>query len=336
MGKLGYTKAISFISCYLYMPKRRVSLQQARQIKIQQHKKLNSTDKSGLVISRLGHHVEIETTDNHIITCYLRTHLNSVVAGDKVSWQPLNATQGVITSIFPRISVLEKKDMRGQAKAVAANVTQLLIVLAPRPLPSWLLLDSYLVMADYLNLDVAIVLNKTDLPLSETQTWLDTYYKPLGYPILSTAFNQPLSDEFLATLNAHTSVFIGQSGVGKSSLISRLIPHYQPIAIGSLSTQSQLGKHTTSYSRLYHLAQGGQVIDSPGVREFTLGPMSRAHIIQGFRECAKLAHLCRFRNCAHDSNTPGCALIQAIEEEKLAPSRLMHLQQLLATYGIKP
>jgi ribosome biogenesis GTPase len=168
---------------------------------------------------------------------------------------------------------------------------------------------------------VCIVLIKVDLPCETIQQELLACYKPLGYPVLLTSTHYKQSYELLKeTLQHHTSIFVGQSGVGKSSLIAGILPHENNIQTAEISTTSKLGCHTTSNSRLYHLPSGGALIDSPGVREFGLWYMSIAEITQGYREFKPLISQCKFRNCNH-KDTPGCAIKAALNEGKIAQKR---------------
>jgi ribosome biogenesis GTPase len=267
-------------------------------------------NKEGLVIARFGRHAEIEDSDGRRIRCFLRANLEAIVAGDRVVWHAQEEGHGVIVSLCPRTSLLGRPAHR-LYKPVAANITQLMIVIAPKPELSWSLLDSYLVVAENLQLNATIVLNKVDIPCERIIHALRYYSQSLGYTTVFTSQNDAQGFAHLeATLQHHTSVFVGQSGVGKSSLISGILEHTLDIPTSALSTIAELGRHTTSNSRLYHLPKGGALIDSPGVREFGLGHMPAVDILYGFREFRTLPAFCKFRNCNHQ-DTPDCAIIQA-------------------------
>ncbi|GGI89248.1 small ribosomal subunit biogenesis GTPase RsgA [Legionella impletisoli] len=309
------------------MSKRRVSKQQSSRIKEKQlsFQKSIAEEKetlNGVVITRFGSHALIEDEALQRHHCSIRPSLDSLVAGDRVVWLPEGSEQGVVVSRYPRTSVLGRHDKRGLIKPVAANITQVMIVVAPKPELSWPLLDSYLVMTEYLGLQACIVLNKIDLPCPELKTRLQNQYHTLGYPLLFTseylANHQP---DLAHQLNHHVSVFVGQSGVGKSSLITSVLPFESHIQTGHISELSNLGRHTTSNSTLYHLPNGGAIIDSPGVREFGLWHMSRAEIASGYREFRPHLSQCKFRDCDHDK-TPGCAIKEAVKEGKISQDRL--------------
>ena len=319
------------------MSKRRITKQQSSRIQknqdAYQHSPLindpSQPNHNGLVITRFGRHAEIETTDKQRIHCSIRPNLEAIVAGDQVIWQQTSEDQGVVVSCCPRQSVLGRPDSRGNYKPVAANITQLLIVVAPKPEISWALLDSYLIMAELLQLNACIILNKIDLDCEGIKKELLLVYQALSYRVLFTCQkNQQGKKELLLQLKDQTSVFVGQSGVGKSSLISQVLPH-ETISVADISKQSELGCHTTSNSRFFHLPQGGALIDSPGVRAFGLWECSKKDIIYGFREFRTLGTQCKFSNCIH-VNTPGCAILDAVEKKTVSKNRYDNLIKLLS------
>lgn len=310
------------------MSKRRISQQQSHRIhqkqsRYQQRAASESPEMltEGLVIKRYSRLALIEDPSGNRLRCAIRPDIESLVAGDRVIWQPEGQESGVVLSVSPRQSVLNRADFRGILKPVAANITQVMIVIAPVPDISWALLDSYLVMTESLQMHACIVLNKTDLACDTAKERLQTLYKPLGYSILHVSRdNNAQQAELLATLNGQTSVFVGQSGVGKSSIISRILPQQNDIITGDVSEHSNLGRHTTSNSCLYHLAGGGHLIDSPGVREFSLSDMPIRNIAEGFREFRTYITECQFRNCNHQ-NAPGCAVMKALHQGDISQER---------------
>lgn len=296
----------------------------SKQSKSAHHQRRQFDDKTaceGLVITRYSRHAHVEDSEGHAIHCGIRSHITSLVAGDRVIWQPEGPSQGSIVDVLPRNSVLGRPDEQGQLKPIAANITQIMIVIAPLPAVSWLLLDSYLVMAETLQLQPYIILNKTDLEIASIQHYLLQHYEPLGYPLIFTNIKSQDLNALQKTLRQQTSVFVGQSGVGKSSLISQLLPQEATrIKTGEVSQQSQFGCHTTSNSHLYHMPSGGNIIDSPGIREFALWTMAPATVALGFREFKPYINHCKFRNCTHH-NTPNCAVIQAVKSQQISLKR---------------
>ena len=301
------------------MSKKRISKQQAMRIhKLQQSyhqdtSTIATTQQDGLVIQRMGKEVLIEIADGSTITCSARSNLDTIVAGDNVVWLPSTEGHGVIVSIYPRKSVLAKPTYQGVVKPVAANITQLVIVIAKEPEINFPLLDSYLIMAELLKLHPVILLNKTDLPCETLKVCLTQNYSSLNYSVVMVSqSSKDLVTQLLNVLNKHISVFVGQSGVGKSSLIKAILPNDVPIQTNQLSDSSRLGRHTTSNSCYYHLSNGAAVIDSPGVREFRLWELSNNEILHGYREFLPYISQCKYRNCPH-IQSPSCALIHAVE-----------------------
>ena len=309
------------------MSKRRISDQQSARIeKKQKHYRQpteienNAATADGLVIRRFSRHAIIESTEGSRVHCSIRPNINSLVAGDRVIWQTEGRHQGVVVSCYPRLSVLGRPDKRGLLKPVAANISQLMIVVAPKPEISWALLDSYLVMAEFLNIEACIVLNKIDLSSDRLKQQLKSY-ELLGYTILFTSIENNEGYQHLQkSLDHQISVFVGQSGVGKSSLISRILPLEANIQTSALSDRTNLGCHTTSSSCFYHLPTGGALIDSPGVREFGLWHMPAREIAQGYREFKPYLSQCKFRNCNH-RDSKGCAIINAVNHHLISHHR---------------
>jgi ribosome biogenesis GTPase len=263
----------------------------------------------------------------------LRANLPVLVTGDRVVWRAGNQGIGVIVAQLPRSSELCRPDMRGVLKPVAANVDQIVIVFAPLPEPHANLIDRYLIAADHAGIRPLLLLNKADLIDEGNAAKLDALlgvYRALGYPLLEVSAHNGLAmDSLRALLDDRVSVFVGQSGVGKSSLVNTLLPGVDT-RVGPLSEQTGKGTHTTTTARLFHFPGGGELIDSPGIREFSLGHVTRADVEDGFIEFRELIGRCRFRDCKHDRE-PGCALLQALEEGRIHPQRLASYRHILAT-----
>ena len=306
------------------MGKRRLNKQQSNRIK-NQHKSYqelvdsainsNFPEQRGLIISRFGTTADVEDEDGTIMRCNLRQNLGDFVAGDHVIWKKIDRESGVILALCPRKSILGRPDKSGKLKPIAANLTQIMIIIAVKPEFSSTLIDSYFVIAESLHLKPVLVINKCDLKHKSLLNAVSVY-KELNYSYIETSIKSKkgLSD-LKASLNNHTSVFVGQSGVGKSSLISMLLPN-ESIATGEISKTTHLGRHTTTMSKFYHLDTGGSIIDSPGIREFGLWHMNHHEIARGFIEFKPYLSLCKFRDCKHQSE-PGCAILAALNENKI-------------------
>ncbi|MDY6982826.1 MAG: ribosome small subunit-dependent GTPase A, partial [Pseudomonadota bacterium] len=229
---------------------------------------------------------------------------------------------------LPRRSLLRRPNMFGELKPVAANIDTLVIVIAPLPEPHANLVDRYLVVAENHGFAPLIVLNKSDLPDDGTRAALHALlesYAALGYPtfIVSSRSHEglPQLKERLATA---TSIFVGQSGVGKSALVNALLPGVNTLE-GSLSDAVIKGRHTTTSARLFHFPGGGNLIDSPGIREFALTHLEPEQLLQGFIEFRAYLDGCRFRDCKH-GREPGCRLQEAVAQGRIDPRRLASYQ----------
>lgn len=284
----------------------------------------------GLIISYFGSSVAVEGNNGQVFQCHLRRNQELPVVGDSVLWQQESENTGIITGVLPRRSLLARGDGRGKMKPIAANLDAILIVMAPPPIFSEYLVDRYLVAAELLNIQPIIVLNKVDLLDKETQkAALDRLkpYQDIPYVVvLSSIFQHEKLEELHIHLKNKTAVLVGPSGVGKSSLIVAF-GQDEVIRIGDVSAKGA-GKHTTTATRLYHLPHGGNLIDSPGVREFNLWPVSKQEILSGFKEFQHFLSGCKFRDCLHVVE-PGCAVQAAVSSGKISPQRFESYQALM-------
>ena len=331
------------------MSKRRISDQQKRRIEAihtgrrqrsQNDPTQNVTDnlgpeQPGRVITQFGKTLIIEAKDGKLTHCNVRQNLGAVVSGDFIVWQASKENSGVVVAVEQRASLLQKPGFGGKLKPMAANINQIVIVTSVVPEPNPYLIDRYLVAAENLPATPIILINKIDLLNDGNKNAIEelkTLYSNIGYSVINASFviDQGFK-QLLQGLQNQTSIFVGLSGVGKSSLIKHLLPDME-IRIGELSAASGEGKHTTTHSTLYHLPQGGDLIDSPGVRDFGLWNMNAQDILNGFREIKPLAAHCRFSDCAHE-NEPDCALLEAVEEGKISAQRFANFKKILAEYA---
>jgi ribosome biogenesis GTPase / thiamine phosphate phosphatase len=289
-------------------------------------------EQEGLVIAHYGTQVAVESEPGNSQRCHLRANLEGLVTGDRVVWCE-GDPMGVVVAQRERHSVLSRPDPYGKLKPVAANIDQILLVIAPLPEPHANLIDRYLVAAEVVGIEPVILLNKMDLlaanpALQTTTNELLAIYPTLGYRVLRTSIMDSGLEELHSALRARTSVFVGQSGVGKSSLVNALLPAAE-IRVGALSENTQKGTHTTTTAQLLHLNCGGTLIDSPGIREFGLWHMSRAQVEWGFREFRALLGNCKFRDCQHE-HEPGCAILNATQCGAISATRLDSYRRIVA------
>lgn len=308
------------------MSKRRLSKQQQLRIRNNQKEHLLDDPQQGLVTARYARHVDLkpDNAPDTTLRCHVRANIDSIAVGDRAAWLP-EGNGGVIIAVQPRHSLIERPDGLGKLKPVAANIDQVFIVLAPEPEPHTVLLDRYLLAAENAGIAAGIVLNKIDNP-AQQQAFesLLAPYRELGYPVFVISCHQQHGlDALCQALQHKTSVFAGQSGVGKSSIINALLPDTET-RTGELSDLVQKGRHTTTTATLFDLPGGGHLIDSPGIREFHLTHLDREQVYAGFRELQPLLNQCQFRNCRHDQE-PGCAVNAFIDDDGMQPSRLQSL-----------
>jgi ribosome biogenesis GTPase len=272
--------------------------------------------------------------------CHFRANLGSLVTGDHVVFRDGNP-MGVIVAVKERKTALSRPDPYGDLKTIAANIDRILIVIAPVPRPHTQLVDRYIVAAETLGIKAALVINKTDLINDSNRDTFDNFvdlYRGLNYEVITASTYKAIDQddnneeeyegltdlqEFLAD---HTSVFVGQSGVGKSSLINVLIPDLN-LQVGEISESNQKGTHTTTTAQLFHFPKGGDLIDSPGIREFGLWHMSGEDILEGFIELRPFIGHCKFRDCQHKKE-PQCAILGAYEDGIISSYRMESYEAL--------
>ena len=287
---------------------------------------LDSGDaQTGLVITRYGQRLLVESESGELYQCTGRRNIELSVAGDQVVFQTTDNNEGVVTALLKRDNSLTRSQ-----KLIAANIDELWLVVAIEPHYQFELIDRYLVVAENANLPINIVVNKIELSNEFDKVKRDfSMYESAGYNVSYLSVKEQTNiAEFKNQLNDKTHIFLGQSGVGKSSLINELIPDLN-LRVNEISTKSKLGKHTTTNTTLYHIPSGGDLIDSPGIREFQLDDLTDKEILAGFREFKPFIGQCKFRNCVH-INEPKCAIKTAVELGEINPKRYQNYLNLIS------
>lgn len=279
----------------------------------------------GLVVAHLGQGIAVEV-GSEIILCQTLRKLDTVVVGDQVLLSITNQ-QGRIEQILPRRSVLERPSRNEHSRPIAANIDCIFVVLAVEPECDFLLLDQYLTICENCNINVALIFNKIDLACSSEVSEELAYYQSLGYEIfrVSTQTNLGMT-ELNKVLAGKNSMFAGQSGVGKSSLTKVFLPE-KTLKINSVSETTRHGRHTTTAATLYHLPNGGNLIDSPGVAIFGLAGIDAIQLAWGFREFQPFIPKCRFNDCRHIQDKD-CAVKIAVEAGLISNHRYQRYLKL--------
>ncbi len=283
---------------------------------------------SGIVIAAHGRQYRIATADGQSWLCFPRGKKSDLACGDEVAFETTSDDQGVITALMPRRTLFYRSDAYRQ-RLIAANVSQVIVVVAVEPAFSPQLISRCLVAAETQDIATLIVLNKCDLPASPrvaAETALAPFAK-LGYRIVALSARND-STPLRPYLAGQTSLLIGQSGMGKSTLTNGLLPEARAVT-REISLALNTGKHTTTRASYYRLDADSALIDSPGLTEFGLRHLPRARITEGFVEMRPLLGQCRFRDCRHDRE-PDCRIQQALQQGEIDAQRYAVYRALCA------
>jgi ribosome biogenesis GTPase len=286
---------------------------------------------AGRVVASHGRQLVVEDGAGLRLPCRLHGRRLSAVCGDAARWGHAAAGEsyGTVYEILPRRNTLERLTAGGRVEPVVANLTQLVAVVAPLPAPDWFVVDRYLAGAAWCSIEAVIAFNKAELGLPDGAAAELDAYAALGIAIVRcSARGAPGIETLAAQLRGAVSVLVGQSGTGKSSLLNALAPEARAVT-QEISAATAEGRHTTTHAVLHRLASGGDLIDSPGVRDYAPPVPEARHVASGFVEIHRAAAGCRFQDCLHDQE-PGCAVRAAVAAGQVRARRYESYRRLLA------
>lgn len=278
---------------------------------------LASSTLQGRITAAYGKRYTVALADGTQLSCVTRGKKSEAACGDAVDVKITSIGEGVIEDILPRKNLLYRSNAF-RSKLLAANVNQALLVVAASPSFHEELLNRWLVACEAAGIDAIIVLNKADLPETSHAQKALALYATLGYPIqLVSALNNiaPLQ----RCLEGKTSILVGQSGMGKTTIVNALLPHLN-LTTNEISSALDSGKHTTTATHLYTLAADSYLIDSPGMQQFGIHHLSQDTLEMAFTEFRPYLGQCRFANCRHQ-HEPGCAIQHAVQQHAITENR---------------
>jgi|TARA_B100001750_G_C15356690_1_gene520064 ribosome biogenesis GTPase len=291
---------------------------------------IEDSDKNiGKITSVFGKTGIIETTDGERQNFIVKSQKLRPVVGDNALFISQDDGTIVVTMILEANNQLERLNQNGQQQVVASNISQILVITAPLPQPNFLLIDKFLLVSELMDCNLSIIFNKVDL-VERNENRLEIYQK-LDYPVVMISAKEKINlNPLFNLLNEQTTVLVGQSGVGKSTIINLLISK-DKIKTEALSNKNQKGKHTTSTSTMHALEGNGYLIDTPGVENLNPNINDIKEIETGFKEIASLANGCKYRDCIH-INEPNCAVNHGLINNEVASLRYRNYKKLVQEF----
>ena len=291
---------------------------------------MEDSDKNiGKITSVFGRTGVLETADGERLNFLVKSQKLKPVVGDNVLWISQEDGTIVVTKILEPNNQLERLNQNGKQQVIASNVSQILLITAPLPQPNFLLIDKFLLVSELMNCNLSIIFNKVDL-VENNDRQLEVYQN-LNYPVVMISAKEKTNlNPLFNLLNQQTTVLVGQSGVGKSTIINLLIPS-DKIRTETLSNKNQKGKHTTSTSTMHALEGNGYLIDTPGVENLNPKILDIKEIEIGFKEISSLSHACKYRDCVH-INEPNCAVNQGLINNEISSQRYKNYKKLVQEF----
>jgi len=299
----------------------------------------------GLVIKNTGSWYQVRTDQEETFECKIKGNLrlkdikstNPIAVGDFVEFSAIEEKVGLISAIYDRKNYIIRRssNLSKQSHILAANLDLVVLVITIRyPETSTVFIDRFIASAEAYNVPACILINKTDLYTEDEMQYaeaLKTLYESIGYPVfMLSAFKPDSFDSFQQFLSGKTILISGNSGVGKSTLINAILPE-SLAKTGEISSYHNKGTHTTTFSQLYQLENGAQLIDTPGIKGFGTVDMEADEISHYFKEIFKTSKKCRFTNCTH-VHEPGCAVLMAVENHQISLSRYQSYLSILSDF----